>query len=164
MKCSIVSIASVVLLSCIASTHTFAATTETTSDVPANAINDQSPKHENCDRRLKQLEKLKVNLKLSSIQETAWAEWVGTYKTEHDGWKEHHKDPETWAKLTVPERLEKKLELTKAHVVRLEEHLVAVKKFYDTLTAEQRITFNKDFIFNKPDHKGHWKTEKSIQK
>lgn len=97
----------------------------------------------------KRLETLHKDLKLNASQEAAWTEWSGKIKAGRPAWKERHKEFESWAKLPVPERMEKMLALSKEHVSRLEERLAATKAFYATLTPEQRQTFDKDFTLGR---------------
>lgn len=97
----------------------------------------------------KRLETLHKDLKLNASQEAAWTEWSGKIKAGRPAWKERHKEFESWAKLPVPERMEKMLALSKEHVSRLEERLAATKAFYATLTPEQRQTFDKDFALGR---------------
>ena len=105
-----------------------------------------------CDRAEgmeKRLETLHKDLKLSPSQEAAWTEWSGKIKAGRPAWKERHKEFESWAKLPVPERIEKMLALSKEHVSKLEERLAATKAFYATLTPEQRQIFDKEFGFGR---------------
>lgn len=103
-----------------------------------------------CDRREgreKHLEILKTDLKLNATQEAAWTEWVGKIKGDHKAWDERNKNVESWASLSVPDRMEKMLAFSKEHIAKQEARLAATKAFYATLSPEQQQTFNKDFKF-----------------
>jgi len=59
-----------------------------------------------------------------------------------------HRDD--WAKLTVPERAERRLEWMKASQLRMEEHIVSLKAFYEQLSSEQKKTFDEFHAKGKP--------------
>jgi hypothetical protein len=104
----------------------------------------------NCDHwegKAKRLETLKADLKLNPSQEAAWTEWAGKMEADHKGWEEKRKNAESWAALPAPERMEKMLNFSKEHIAKQEERLAATKTFYDTLSPEQRTTFDKEFNF-----------------
>jgi periplasmic protein CpxP/Spy len=122
---------------------------ETTSETPKKCDKEEG--------RGKRLETLKADLKLNANQEAAWTEWAAKIKGDHEDWEEKRKDMESWASLTVPERMEKKIAFSKEHIAKQEERLAATKTFYATLTPEQRQIFDKGFMF---EHRGgdkHWK-------
>ena len=127
---------------------------DTEFDAQLKTINEQPQKNDHWANRAKQLETLKANLSLNAIQETAWNEWLDTNKSDHQAWQTQHKNDESWASLSVPERMEKKLAYSKAYIIKQEARWVATKKFYDTLTHEQRKTFDKEYVFNHPHHEG----------
>ena len=83
-------------------------------------------------------EQLHQALKLTAEQEPGWKKLIES---------EQHKSPvaetkpQDLAKLTVPERAERRLERAKAHQAQMAMHLAALKAFYQTLTPEQKKTF-----------------------
>jgi protein CpxP len=101
-----------------------------------------------CDRweeKEKRLETLKSDLKLTASQEAGWTEWAEKMKGDGKGWEEKRKNEESWAGLPAPDRMEKMLAFSKAHIARQEARLAATKAFYATLSPEQRTAFDKDF-------------------
>jgi Spy/CpxP family protein refolding chaperone len=83
--------------------------------------------------------KLHEVLKLTANQESAWKALVAA---ESPAAKAELWNRDEWAKLSTPEREEKRLEQAKAHQQRLSEHLAALKDFYAVLTPEQKKTFD----------------------
>jgi len=77
-------------------------------------------------------------LKLTPEQEPAWAKLL---ESEQPRPALSGGQPEDWAKLKAPERAEKMLELSKARLVQMTEHVAALKAFYATLTPEQQKVF-----------------------
>ena len=96
---------------------------------------------------------LHAALKLKPDQENAWKEWTTKFKGDATHWKEQRQQFESWSKLPVIERMEKKLGFMKEHEQQLAERILATKAFYTTLSSEQRQVF--DTQFNPwPYHKG----------
>jgi Spy/CpxP family protein refolding chaperone len=129
------------------------------SVVPAKqeAASETPKKCDKEEHKGKRLEALKTELKLNASQETAWNEWAAKIKGDHEGWEEKRKEMESWASLTVPERMEKKIAFSKEHIAKQEERLAATKTFYVVLTPEQRQIFDKGFMF---EHHGGGKHDK----
>lgn len=95
---------------------------------------------EHRDERMQQHQKaLHDALKLSPEQEGAWKKFSESMQPPA---KAERGKPEEGAKLTMPERAEKMLELAKQRQERMGEHLAALKTFYATLTPEQKKTFD----------------------
>ena len=99
------------------------------------------------------LDALHTALRLKPEQEPAWQKWSSSVKAAPQNWKDKHPKAPTLAKMTVPERLEKMVDFAKERLARLEERLTQTRAFYDVLTPEQQMTFNKDFNFW--PHAGH---------
>ncbi|SFU95987.1 Spy/CpxP family protein refolding chaperone [Pseudoduganella namucuonensis] len=91
------------------------------------------------ERIAKHQQALHDSLKLTAAQEPAWAAFVSatTPTLAHPA-----VDRAALAQLSAPERMEKRLELHKQHLVKQETRLAAVKTFYAQLTAEQKKTFD----------------------
>ena len=125
----------------------------TDGSAPAKA-EPASAEPKKCDRweeKDKRLEALKTDLKLTPVQEAAWAEFAGKITGDRKGWEEKHKGLESLAGLPVVERMEKMLAFSKEHLAKQEARLDATKTFYATLSPEQRQVFDKGFNF---DHHG----------
>jgi hypothetical protein len=84
-------------------------------------------------------ERLKEVLKITSKQEAAW-------KTFNDRMlalkRAAPPDPAEFAGLTAPERMEKRLELSRQFQGTMDERIAIVKEFYAGLTAEQKKAFD----------------------
>lgn len=113
--------------------------------------------HNRQEKRQKHLEMLKSNLKLNASQEAAWTEWVDTIKEDPKDLQEMRDNMESWSGMTAIERMEKKLAFLKERVTKQEARLAATKKFYDTLSPEQRLIFDKDFNAGHHRHNKHEK-------
>ena len=98
-------------------------------------------------------EQLHQALKLTAEQEPLWKNLMAS---EHPASASTASKPGELAKLTVPERLELKLERAKAHQAQMATHLVALKALYQTLTPEQKKTFEE--FHNKRQPGMHHKT------
>jgi hypothetical protein len=85
-----------------------------------------------------QHKKLHEALKLTAAQEGPWKKLVDA---EMPMAKAPVK-PESWDKLTTPERAEKMLERMKERQGAMTDHLAALKEFYAALSAEQKKTFD----------------------
>lgn len=51
-----------------------------------------------------------------------------------------------WRALSAPDKLDRMLEMMKAREKNLAEHAATVRAFYDTLSVEQKQTFDKHFM------------------
>ena len=106
----------------------------------------------------KRMERLKSDLNLNKNQETAWTEWTGKVMGNHKSWEERRKSEALMAELPAPDRMEKRLSLSKEHSARQEMRLAATKAFYATLSPVQRQVFDKGFNFE--HHYGFGKCRK----
>lgn len=89
----------------------------------------------------KHMEKLHTALKLSAIQEPAWKDFVGKIKpAEMDEPMRHDMQA-----MSTPDRMDHMLEGMRKHEQTLAAHATAVRAFYDTLSAEQKTAFDKNF-------------------
>lgn len=86
-------------------------------------------------------------LALTAEQEPAWKKMIESEGQMGKLTTTHRDD---WAKLTVPERAERRLEWMKASQLRMEEHIVSLKAFYEQLSSEQKKTFDEFHAKGKP--------------
>jgi protein CpxP len=84
-------------------------------------------------------QKLHDLLKLSPEQETAWKKLVAA---ESGLTRPAPTSDLEWAKLTTPERGEKRLAHMKAEQLLMADHVAAIKDFYAVLTPEQKRQFD----------------------
>jgi protein CpxP len=84
-------------------------------------------------------QKLHDLLKLSPEQETAWKKLVAA---ESGLTRPAPTSDLEWAKLTTPERGEKRLAHMKAEQLLMADHVAAIKDFYAVLTPEQKRLFD----------------------
>jgi hypothetical protein len=93
----------------------------------------------------KHLTDLKAKLKITASQETAWNTFTEAMKPPADMMNKRP-DHAEMDKLTTPERIDKMRALHKEHMVTMEaamdKRAEATKTFYDTLSAEQKQTFD----------------------
>jgi len=108
--------------------------------------------HEECPHFLKsseafdqKLDQLHQNLKLTATQESSWKDWTDKVKESREAWKKSRLEHDAWKNLTVIERLEKRLVLTREHLAHEETSLAGIKTFYAQLTEVQRKTFDEHF-------------------
>lgn len=89
------------------------------------------------------LEKLHAELKLAPEQEGAWKSWSEHVTQQAASMKDRRSEREAVQKLPAPERMEKMLEHMKEHQQKMESGLVAMRRFYATLTPEQQQAFDR---------------------
>lgn len=90
----------------------------------------------------KHMSRLHSALKLSAAQEVGWTEFSGKMKPVEME-RHAHKD---WANLSTPDRLDQMLDGMKLHEKSMAEHVAAVRTFYESLTADQKKTFDSEFM------------------
>nr|WP_198981523.1 Spy/CpxP family protein refolding chaperone [Herbaspirillum sp. ASV7] len=94
--------------------------------------------------RAKHQAELHDKLKITASQEAAWKLFLDkTRPTPMDPAARPSKDE--WAKLSTPERLDKKLDLMRKREAFAEQRVAATKEFYATLSPEQQKTFDAEF-------------------
>ncbi|WP_395006247.1 Spy/CpxP family protein refolding chaperone [Undibacterium sp.] len=82
-------------------------------------------------------------LKLTPQQEPAWKAFTEATRPQHDQKMHQAKaDRQAMAALSAPARMEKMLERSKERLVRMQQHLDALKSFYAVLTPEQQKIFD----------------------
>lgn len=91
------------------------------------------------DRMKQRQQQMHDALKLNPEQEKAWVK----YQESHPMMGAVQRpDRAAMDKLTAPERAEKMLEMSRKHQDSMTQHVSAMKGFYDTLTPEQKKTFD----------------------
>ena len=93
---------------------------------------------------------LKVELKITPNQETAWQAFAGKSRQQADAMIARHEQrraqaPATNTNLTAPERMAQRTERMKQHVAGMEARTAAVKDLYSVLTPEQKAIADKQF-------------------
>lgn len=91
------------------------------------------------ERMKERQQKLHESLKLNPEQEKAWVKFQESHPFQG---KADRPDRAAMDKLTAPERAEKMLEHSRKHQDVMSKHVSAMKSFYDTLTPEQKKTFD----------------------
>jgi protein CpxP len=91
------------------------------------------------------LDQLHDNLKLTAAQEPLWKDWTGKIQASREAWKKNRSDQDALQNLSVIERQEKRLALTREHLAHQESNLASVKALYAQLTDAQRKIFDEQF-------------------
>ncbi len=91
------------------------------------------------ERMKERQQKLHESLKLNPEQEKAWVKFQESHPFQGNV---DRPDRAAMEKLTAPERAEKMLEQSRKHQDAMSRHVSAMKSFYDTLTPEQKKTFD----------------------
>lgn len=93
-------------------------------------------------------------LKITPAQEGAWQAYMSALKANMP--QRGQFDRAAMKDLPAPQRMEKHIEMAKAHIARMESNLAATKTFYATLTPEQQKIFDeKASHFDHRDHGEH---------
>ncbi|MCE3264849.1 MAG: hypothetical protein K0R43_3928 [Pseudoduganella sp.] len=79
-------------------------------------------------------------LKITPAQEGAWQAYLSALKSNMPQRAEF--DRAAFKSMPAPERMEKRIEMTKSHIIRMENNLAATKTFYAQLTPEQQKLFD----------------------
>jgi protein CpxP len=87
-------------------------------------------------------------LKITPAQEGAWQAYLSAMKSNMP--QRGQFDRAAFKDMPAPQRMEKHIEMAKAHIARMESNLAATKTFYATLTPEQQKVFDE-----KASHFGH---------
>ncbi|MDD5037509.1 MAG: Spy/CpxP family protein refolding chaperone [Methylococcaceae bacterium] len=113
------------------------------------------------ERLEKNLQTLHSDLKLRATQDAAWNEWSDKITRSHSGRNERCQEFESWSKLPVIDRMEKKLAFFKERQNKLEEGISATKAFYGLLSPQQRQVFDQQFNFW-PHGKGRTEPQEAL--
>lgn len=90
------------------------------------------------DKRMSALQK---SLQLTSSQEASWIEFLNKLKSVKIDRPEH----QDWKDMSTPDRLDRRLNQMKTNEKAMADYAAAVRAFYDTLTQDQKKTFDKHF-------------------
>lgn len=126
----------------------------TTLAVQAHDIKGEHAKHGQHDakwgeRAAKREQKLHDTLKLTPAQESAWVSYSGAVKAargkrDEGGQRGERGERGAWKALPAPERMAKRIDLSKQHIAMMEARLSATTTFYGVLTAEQKKLFDEN--------------------
>ena len=100
------------------------------------------------------LTKLHDALNLSPDQTAAWDTFAAQAKERATQIKAGRPDPEEWAKLSAPDRLDQIAARMKERQADLEAMAQSLRTFYAVLTPEQQKTVNEHFRFRGPGPHG----------
>ncbi|MGW8390135.1 Spy/CpxP family protein refolding chaperone [Pseudoduganella sp. HUAS MS19] len=92
---------------------------------------------ERMDARAKRMHE---TLKITPAQEGAWQAYLSALKSNMP--QRGQFDRASFKNMPAPERMEKRIEMAKARVARMESNLAATKTFYAALTPEQQKIFD----------------------
>ena len=95
-------------------------------------------------------------LKITPAQEGAWQTYLSAMKANMP--QRGQFDHAAMKDMPAPQRMEKHIEMAKAHIARMESALAATKTFYATLTPEQQKVFDE-----KASHFGHHQRQGMMQ-
>jgi protein CpxP len=93
------------------------------------------------ERAAKREQKLHDALKLTSAQEGAWASYASAIKPAAQSPRGQRG---TWKTLTAPERIARRIEMTKQRTAVMEARLAATTSFYGVLSDEQKKLFDEN--------------------
>lgn len=100
----------------------------------------------------KRQQRLHDKLNLDAQQETAWKRYTDTLRP---GERHARPDRDAMAKLPAPDRLQKRMDMLKAHEQRLALHIAATREFYAALTPEQQKVFDAETMHGPRGGKHH---------
>ena len=92
------------------------------------------------ERMDKRAQRMHDALKITPAQEGAWQAYLSALKSnmpQHGNF-----DRAAFKEMPAPERMEKRIEMQKARIARMESNLAATKTFYAVLTPEQQKLFD----------------------
>ena len=106
------------------------------------------------------LAELKSKLQLTAAQEASWATFTSALKPPADMHQKMQQDHAALDNLTTPERMEKMHAQRKEHMAAMntmmDQHEEAIKTFYASLSADQKKTFDHEFMqHHRPHDKDH---------
>jgi len=120
---------------------------------PSAGSQERSPEKMR-ERMEKRQAELRAKLNLNANQDTAWKAYVARMRPAD---MPQRPDRAEMEKLSVPERMEKRLAFMKQAEQRLTDRLAATRDFYAVLSPEQQKIFNEEFKFRggMRHHGGH---------
>ena len=86
--------------------------------------------------------KLHDLLSLTPSQELAWASYTAAAKPPAHGEHGQRGERGAWKAMPAPQRMEKRIDMAKQHLARMESRLAALNTFYGVLTPEQKKVFD----------------------
>jgi protein CpxP len=86
--------------------------------------------------------KLHDLLTLTPSQEAAWATYSAATRHEGRGQRGERGERGAWKALPAPARMEKRIDMAKQHIAKMESHLAALNTFYAVLTPAQKKVFD----------------------
>jgi len=95
----------------------------------------------------KRFQQLHQQLKLTPEQEAGWTTWLQKVEQARPQHKPSQADRQAMQNLPTPERMEKQLQLMRGRQAMLEAFLEATRPFYESLTPDQRKTFDDMSLF-----------------
>jgi len=132
----------------------------------SNSAQAHEPHHQGCEYSSgkahdaffeKHMDKLHSALKLSTPQEAGWGDFAGKMKSPEMA---KHED---WATLSTPDRLDRILNGMKLHEKNMEEHVAAVRIFYQALNADQKKIFDSEFMGRRHMQHHHVRQDRDMQ-
>lgn len=139
-----------VLLGVCLSGNALAETAAVTTDAAPTAAQPQPPAKKDKARKgggAKHFQQLHQQLKLTPEQEAGWTTWLLKVEQARQQHKPSPADRQAMQGLPTPERLEKQLQIMKGRQAMLEASLEATRPFYQSLTPDQRKTFDDMSLF-----------------
>lgn len=98
---------------------------------------DPAKMQEHMDQRAKRIHDA---LKIAPAQESAWQAYLSALKSNMP--QRGQFDRAAFKQMPAPERMEKRIEMSRNHITRMESNLAATKTFYAQLTPEQQKLFD----------------------
>lgn len=97
-------------------------------------------------------------LKITPAQEGAWQAYLNALQSNMP--QRGQFDRAAFKQMPAPERMEKRIEMSRNHITRMEANLAATKTFYAQLTPEQQKLFDeKAGRFGQHRHHGHHRSK-----
>lgn len=111
---------------------------------------DPAKMQERMDRRAKRMHDA---LKITPAQEGAWQAYLSALKSNMP--QRGQFDRAAFKSMPAPERMEKRIEMARSHIARMEGNLAATRTFYTALTPEQQKLFDEKAGRFGHGHRGH---------
>ncbi len=95
--------------------------------------------------------KLHDKLAITAAQESAWASYTAAIKP---AVRTARGERGAWKTMTAPERMQKRIEMSKQRTAHMEARMAALNSLYSALTPEQRKVFD-EASMQRGGHRGH---------
>lgn len=99
-------------------------------------------------------QKLHDQLQLTPAQNAAWSTYTAAFEPARRG---EHPARGAWKSLPAPERLAKRIDMSKQHIAQMESRLAALTAFYEVLTPAQKKVFDANSMGHGGRHMRHHK-------